>query len=112
MRDRIIYYYDDQVGNYHYGAGHPMKPHRLTLTHHLVMKYGLYRYMQVYRPTKALKPEILKFHSSDYINFLERVTPETISFFSQHDLKTFNVGDDCPVFEGIYEFCSRYTGAS
>ena len=24
----------------------------------------------------------------------------------------FNVGDDCPVFEGLYKFCARYTGAS
>jgi len=22
------------------------------------------------------------------------------------------VGDDCPVFDGLYEFCARYTGAS
>jgi histone deacetylase 3 len=112
MRDRVVYYYDEQVGNYHYGVGHPMKPHRLALTHHLVMKYGLYRYMQVYRPRRALKLELLKFHSRDYLEFLERVSPESISFFDQQELKTFNVGEDCPVFEGIYEFCSRYTGAS
>ena len=24
----------------------------------------------------------------------------------------FNVGDDCPVFDGLYDFCSMYTGAS
>ena len=27
-------------------------------------------------------------------------------------LSRFNVGDDCPVFEGIFDFCSIYTGAS
>ncbi len=27
-------------------------------------------------------------------------------------LNHFNVGDDCPVFDGLYEFCARYTGAS
>ena len=27
-------------------------------------------------------------------------------------LSHFNVGDDCPVFDGLYEFCARYTGAS
>ena len=27
-------------------------------------------------------------------------------------LNAFNVGDDCPVFPGLFEFCSRYTGAS
>lgn len=24
----------------------------------------------------------------------------------------YNVGDDCPVFEGLFDFCSMYTGAS
>lgn len=29
------------------GAGHPMKPHRLSLTHSLVLHYGLYKKMMV-----------------------------------------------------------------
>ena len=29
------------------GPGHPMKPHRLALTHSLVLNYGLYRKMEV-----------------------------------------------------------------
>jgi hypothetical protein len=29
------------------GAGHPMKPHRLALTHSLVLHYGLYKKMIV-----------------------------------------------------------------
>lgn len=28
------------------------------------------------------------------------------------DLLHYNVGDDCPVFEGLFDFCSMYTGAS
>ena len=35
-------------GNYYYGPGHPMKPHRLKLAHHLVLSYGLYRKMDVF----------------------------------------------------------------
>ena len=27
-------------------------------------------------------------------------------------LQRFNVGDDCPVFDGIYDFCKLYSGAS
>ncbi|KAL3787037.1 hypothetical protein ACHAWO_003670 [Cyclotella atomus] len=26
---RVSYFYDAEVGNYHYGQGHPMKPHRV-----------------------------------------------------------------------------------
>lgn len=36
------------VGNFYYGPGHPMKPHRLKLTHHLLLTYNLYRRMDVY----------------------------------------------------------------
>ena len=32
---------------YSAGAGHPMKPHRLALTHTLVLNYGLYKKMEV-----------------------------------------------------------------
>lgn len=64
---KIAYFYDPDVGNFHYGKhitmyrsillvyrfahltgpNHPMKPHRLALTHSLVLNYGLYRKMSV-----------------------------------------------------------------
>jgi acetoin utilization deacetylase AcuC-like enzyme len=39
------------------------------------------------------------------------VTPDTINNF-ENVLQKFNVGDDCPVFEGIFDYCLTYTGAS
>lgn len=36
------------VGNYYYGQGHPMKPHRIRMTHNLLINYGLYQKMQIY----------------------------------------------------------------
>lgn len=36
------------VGNYYYGQGHPMKPHRIRMTHNLLLNYGLYRKMEVF----------------------------------------------------------------
>ena len=39
------------------------------------------------------------------------MTPQNIQGFTR-SLTHFNVGDDCPVFDGLYEFCARYTGAS
>lgn len=41
------------IGHYYYGPGHPMKPHRLKLAHHLILSYNLYREMDVYRPHLA-----------------------------------------------------------
>eukprot|EP00039_Didymoeca_costata_P013218 m.197267 g.197267 ORF g.197267 m.197267 type:complete len:152 (-) comp15710_c1_seq6:3975-4430(-) len=107
----VSYFYDADVGNFHYGAGHPMKPHRLALTHNLVLNYGLYRKMEVFRPYRACEEDMTMFHTPEYIDFLKRVTPENQKHFSD-SLSRFNVGDDCPVFDGLYDFCSIYTGAS
>ena len=45
------------------------------------------------------------FHTSDYIDFLQRVTPDTQKSLLE-SLSRFNVGDDCPVFDGLFDFCS------
>jgi len=51
------------------------------------------------------------FHSDEYVEFLRLVTPE-----NQHEhlrqLKRFNVAEDCPVFDGLFNFCQVYTGGS
>ncbi|XP_034827651.1 histone deacetylase 3 [Maniola hyperantus] len=108
---RVAYFYNPDVGNFHYGPGHPMKPHRLSVTHSLVLNYGLHKKMQIYRPYRASAHDMCRFHSEDYIEFLQNVTPQNIQTYSK-DLLHYNVGDDCPVFEGLFDFCSMYTGAS
>ena len=47
-KDRICYFYDADVGTSYYGNNHPMKPHRLAMTHHLVLSYDLHKHMEVY----------------------------------------------------------------
>lgn len=111
MSKAVAYFYDPDVGNFHYGPGHPMKPHRLAVTHSLVLNYGLYKKMQVYRPYRASSHDMCRFHSEEYIDFLQRVTPQNVQGFTKC-LSQFNVGDDCPVFDGLYDFCTLYTGAS
>lgn len=111
-RPKVAYFYDPDVGNFHYGQLHPMKPHRLSVTHSLVLNYGLHKKMQVFRPYIASGPDMARFHSEEYIEFLQRVSPHNIQSFSK-SLTHYNVGAaDCPVFDGLYEFCARYTGAS
>lgn len=72
QRKRVSYFYHEDVGNFHYGPGHPMKPHRLALTHELVVGYGLDQHMDLYRPHTASEQELLMFHSEDYVSFLKR----------------------------------------
>jgi histone deacetylase 1/2 len=45
---KVAYFYDNDVGNYAYTAGHPMKPHRIRVAHSLVMNYGAYQKMEIY----------------------------------------------------------------
>ncbi|KAK4052999.1 histone deacetylase [Microbotryomycetes sp. JL221] len=108
---RVSYYFPRGVGEYHFGERHPMKPHRLTLTNHLVMGYGLHKKMDVFDPRAATAEELTQFHDSDYIDFLSRVTPDNVSEFT-NVLNSFNVGDDCPIFSNMYDYCKQYSGAS
>ena len=52
-----------------------------------------------------------QFHTDEYVDFLYRVTPDTVDSFVREQAK-FNVGDDCPVFDGLFEYCSISAGGS
>jgi len=110
-KKRVAYYYDANIGNYYYGQGHVMKPQRIRMCHHLLLNYGVYRYLEVYRPFPAALEDMSRFHSQDYIQFLKSATPDNLRQYSKQMLK-FNVGEDCPVFDGLYEFCQLSSGGS
>lgn len=106
-KKKVCYYYDDEVGNYYYGCGHPMvcslrlllfilqKPHRIRMTHNLLLNYGLYKKLYVYvcltiltlayfqRPTKAKATDMSRFHTDEYVKFLETVTPENMDAYAK-----------------------------
>jgi histone deacetylase 1/2 len=88
-----------------------MKPHRIRMTHNLVLNYGLYRKMEIYRPYKAAAEDMTKFHSDEYIKFLKNIRPDNMNEYNKL-MQRFNVGEDCPVFEGLYEFCQITSGGS
>ncbi|RLV87483.1 hypothetical protein DV515_00015658 [Chloebia gouldiae] len=88
-----------------------MKPHRIRMTHNLLLNYGLYRKMEIYRPHKANAEEMTKYHSDDYIKFLRSIRPDNMSEYSKQ-MQRFNVGEDCPVFDGLFEFCQLSAGGS
>lgn len=89
--------------------------------------------MDCFRPKLITASQMTHFHSDDYINFLRLITPGI--FFAFHrwgmnlkrlvcwcetdnmadyvrQLQRFNIGDDCPVFDGLYEYCQIYTSGS
>ncbi|KAI9034437.1 histone deacetylase, partial [Hyaloraphidium curvatum] len=110
-KPRVCYFYDEDVGLYHYAPGHPMKPFRMRMTHDLIVNYGLEKHMQIFRPDRATPKEMTKFHSDDYIEYLKRITPDEVDKF-EHLKNRFNIWDDNPVFDGLYEFCSISAGGS
>ncbi|KAK7757005.1 histone deacetylase [Diatrype stigma] len=108
---KVAYFYDSDIGNFAYVAGHPMKPHRIRLAHSLIMNYGVYKHMEIYRAKPATRLEMTQFHTDEYIDFLQKVSPENMDNFQREQTK-FNVGDDCPVFDGLFEFCGISAGGS
>ncbi|PNY23899.1 Histone deacetylase RPD3 [Tolypocladium capitatum] len=108
---KVAYFYDSDIGNYAYVTGHPMKPHRIRLAHSLIMQYDLYQKMEIYRAKPATRGEMTQFHTDDYIDFLQKVTPDNMDGYMREQGK-YNVGDDCPVFDGLFEFCGISAGGS
>jgi acetoin utilization deacetylase AcuC-like enzyme len=47
-KQKVAYFYDTDFSTFYFGQNHPMKPHRLAMTHHLVIGYGLHKKMEVY----------------------------------------------------------------
>lgn len=47
-----------EVGSMYYGPNHPMKPHRLSMTHSLVLGYGLHEKMEVYVSVPSHLPAV------------------------------------------------------
>ncbi|KAL1616386.1 histone deacetylase [Diplodia seriata] len=115
-KTRVAYMYDPDIGCYDYEPGHCMKPFRIRMTHDLVMSYGLYGHMEVYVPVpQRAKPatalEMTQFHTDEYIEFLQRITPDSIGGCQQEALK-YDISGDCPVFDGLFEYCSISAGGS
>eukprot|EP00798_Chlamydomonas_sp_ICE-L_P009961 gene9961-7837_t len=104
-KNKVAYFYDSEFQECYFGQNHPMKPHRLAMTHHLVLGYGLHNQMDVFRPRKAYPCELAQFHSEDYVEFLSRITPENVGRYT-NQLRMHNINEDCPVF------CKIYVGAS
>lgn len=100
---RIAYFYSPDSGNFHYGAGHPMKPHRVAVTHSIVFAYGLHHHMDVFQIKPATKHELLEYHTEEYVEFLHHPGAGP---------PCDRVTDDCPVFEGLGEYCALYSGGS
>jgi len=110
---RTAYFFQPEICNYYFGAGHPMKPIRLKLTHSLLVGYGLLPTLDVYRSHLASHEELAAFHTDDYTSFLNRINPTNAEELAEQ-CSTFQVGNftDCPAFEGVWGYCQMLAGGS
>jgi histone deacetylase 1/2 len=81
------------------------------MAHNLIVNYNLYKEMDIFRPPLIDHTEMTRFHSDDYINFLRTITPDNMHEHLR-ELQRFNVGEDCPVYDGIFEFCQLSASGS
>ncbi|KAJ5103837.1 hypothetical protein N7532_004366 [Penicillium argentinense] len=110
---RVSWHANPAVELHHFGQSHPMKPWRLTLTKQLVMAYGMHHAMDLYLARAATYEEMAEFHESDYMDFLRQVMPADMDRSEMgEDIVRFNFGDDCPIFDGLYNYCSLYAGGT
>uniref|UniRef100_A0A5S6QF47 Histone deacetylase n=1 Tax=Trichuris muris TaxID=70415 RepID=A0A5S6QF47_TRIMR len=110
-RRQVCYFYDDDIASFYYGARHPMKPRRIGMTHDLVMNYGLYRDIVVYRPHRATATEMARFHTKEYLDTMSTISPTPVDMLSQKATQ-FNLDGDCPIFEGMYPFSCISAGGT
>ena len=115
----VSYHANPAIERHHFGEKHPMKPWRILLTKAIVMSYGMHTAMDNYLSRPATLQELKAFHKEDYVDFLSSVTPTNI-FINYPELSNgtgftssvFGVGDDCPIFDGLFDYCALYAGAS
>jgi len=111
MPKKVSYYYHEDIGHFYYGLHHPMKPHRIRMTHQLVLAYEIYKDLKVFRPCYLEEEHMTIFHADDYVDFLKNVSPCNEHNYPR-EVERFNVDMDCPIFDGLWQFCQLSTGGS
>ncbi|EPE04058.1 histone deacetylase phd1 [Ophiostoma piceae UAMH 11346] len=111
----VTFHTNPEMEKHHFGQTHPMKPWRLTLSKSLIMSYGMPYAMNNYIARTATYEELNDYHSQDYLDYLGTVLPEPVprDVDGGTNEMRFNLGgSDCPLFEGLYDYCSMSAGGS
>lgn len=60
---RVSYFYDEEIGNFCYGGGNPMRPHRARMVYSLLNSYGLLKHVELHRPQPRSFEQLTEFHA-------------------------------------------------
>ena len=89
-----LVYYGEQLAAYGFGEGHPFGPDRLDAFWNEVNRRHLDEWLDIAPPVNAVRDDLLRFHTTDYIDRLEQQSASGTGYL---DL------GDTPAFRGIYE---------
>ncbi|XP_063869215.1 histone deacetylase 8-like isoform X1 [Scylla paramamosain] len=87
----------------------PVFRQRACLTHALIASYGLLHKMRVVPSEAASEEDIRKFHSQEYVEFLQRGVPEEEDEGAQDE---FGLGFDCPILDNLWGLVCGLAGGS
>lgn len=78
--------------------------------------------MEVYQPANATVNDLRKFHSDDYVTFLQHINVKNVNNDMKGLMKRFLIGAnsrsresaaiDCPIFDGLFGLIQMSTGGS
>ncbi len=80
----MSYFYEDDLGNYQYSVGHPMKPFRVRMTDEMIRAYEMDKKMT----RMHIEQEFIEgvdfsvFHSDDYVDVLKNLTLENRELYA------------------------------
>ena len=95
----------------HTAGAHAARTQRHTRHTHAAHTHTHDTRTSTQKPRRAYAAELKQFHTSDYVEFLARVAPGSARDVKEQ-LQRFNMGEDCPVFDGLYDYCRLSAGAS
>ncbi|MBI4532107.1 MAG: acetoin utilization protein AcuC [Candidatus Latescibacteria bacterium] len=109
---RSAFIHTDVHKDYDYGAWHPLKLVRYSLTYELIRAYGLLDlpWVSVVEPEPAREEEILTFHTPGYVEALR--TANSGLPFAGAGWYGLGVGGDNPIFKGVYDLSLLSAGGS
>jgi acetoin utilization protein AcuC len=96
-------YYGDALARYGFGAGHPFGPDRLGAFWKECVARGLDRRAQIAAPVQAGEADLLRFHTRDYIERVQRQSQSGEGFLDY---------GDTPAFPGIYAAAATVVGST
>lgn len=111
MGIKTAFIYNERFGSFFYGADHPMRPVRLSLTYELIAALGILTPTgaSVVEARMAAEAELLTFHTPEYL----RILREANSGVAPVEGAGYGLGHgDNPAFKGVYDWSRLSAGAS